>query len=404
MKKRKNWIKRHPFLFGGILLILVIFLLFVILIIFTAEGTIFSFNYEETGSNVDGKVFLDGEYFGETSGGKIDIPRFEEIPKEITFKGEFEGIAFEFLYDFPEDYLSYSKYEFLVNKVDTNVTLFFYDNLTTCPLNGEVFIGNKSLGRSNEGKFALSRKDYDLYWNTEVGIIGFSDTCFGKDIGLPLAYFWNIKDLKYYFENEETIDFIAEIDLRSPTYPQAMQGFIRPEEVQEKLNEISFKKDNYVMDNVTQIFGHTYMNYVSDLARFGKMDYWQTPSDFIKNKGGDCEDWAIYAASLLRAYDPTLNCYAALWYTHMNVICQIDKTFMIMDQEKVRVAVVLNEDLNLQDNKRNVRSWRNGYFEQFGIAPNERILLYLFNEKELIEFENGQEDFIDWVLERGEIN
>jgi hypothetical protein len=43
------------------------------------------------------------------------------------------------------------------------------------------------------------------------------------------------------------------------------------------------------------------------------------------------------------------------------------------------------------------------HFEKYGLSPDERILFYLINEEEIIEFENGQEDFIAWVLERGGI-
>ena len=48
--------------------------------------------------------------------------------------------------------------------------------------------------------------------------------------------------------------------------------------------------------------------YVSDKEQFGKVDRWQTPSEFFTNKRGDCEDIhlfiadAIYRALGLNAY------------------------------------------------------------------------------------------------------
>ena len=45
------------------------------------------------------------------------------------------------------------------------------------------------------------------------------------------------------------------------------------------------------------------------------------------------------------------------------------------------------------------------YFDKYGGIPlDERNLYSLFNDKEFIQFENGQEDFISWVLERGGIS
>ena len=35
--------------------------------------------------------------------------------------------------------------------------------------------------------------------------------------------------------------------------------------------------------------------YKSDRGRFGRLDYWQTPVEFEKNKEGDCEDSALWA-------------------------------------------------------------------------------------------------------------
>jgi len=205
--------------------------------------------------------------------------------------------------------------------------------------------------------------------------------------------------LEYYFENKELVPFLSELDPRKPLYLEAMQGFIRPEEVVKRLSEIDINKNYSQLENMEKIFDSTYMNWVSDWARFKQKEYWQTPSDFILNKGGDCEDWAIYTLSLLRAYDTNLNCYAALWSTHVNVICQLNQTFIILDQDKIRSNLVLDSEWSFQENEIQVRTWKNNYLDSFGFSGE---LFGLFNEKEFIEFENNQ-DFIDWVLEKGEI-
>lgn len=39
--------------------------------------------------------------------------------------------------------------------------------------------------------------------------------------------------------------------------------------------------------------------YMNDVVQFDRDDYWQTPEEFAKRKVGDCEDYAVYAKSLL---------------------------------------------------------------------------------------------------------
>jgi len=39
--------------------------------------------------------------------------------------------------------------------------------------------------------------------------------------------------------------------------------------------------------------------YVSDKEQFGKVDRWQTPSEFFTNKHGDCEDIHLFIADAL---------------------------------------------------------------------------------------------------------
>ena len=282
--------------------------------------------------------------------------------------------------------------------------LYFYDLKTNCSLSGTLEIGNFT-AEIIDGKYKLFEKEYQdakvASGSEDVSLVLYGTTsfCFGKNSNLPFYLYWISENILEY----DDYTFEVEFNPRSPYYPKAMQGFIRPNEVQERLSKISTNENNTDLENIEIIFGKTYMNYASDKGLFKEQDYWQTPSDFISNKQGDCEDWAIYTTSLLRAYNSSLNCYLAVWSTHVNVICQIDKHFIILDQDKIRSNLVLDEDLIFQDNQVNARSWRNNYFEKYGLSPDERILFYLINEEEIIEFENGQEDFIAWVLERGGI-
>lgn len=49
-----------------------------------------------------------------------------------------------------------------------------------------------------------------------------------------------------------------------------------------KINDINNKQNN-----------SKHVKYQKDELIFGQPDYWQTPNEFLKNKLGDCEDFAI---------------------------------------------------------------------------------------------------------------
>lgn len=63
-----------------------------------------------------------------------------------------------------------------------------------------------------------------------------------------------------------------------------------------------------------------YFDYEGDRRQFGKEDYWQSPAEIVKNKKGDCEDFALFAKQIL-----DLNGYSAyvlnLYGTKDHAIC-----------------------------------------------------------------------------------
>ncbi|NCN86247.1 hypothetical protein GW932_00270 [archaeon] len=296
-------------------------------------------------------------------------------------------------YNFLEGTNDYSQLENFVN-------ITIYDTITNCSLDGKLFVNGIFVDYVVQGTYELYEDEIINSNNIQnISILGNTNNCFGNNSNLPYYVEWDVFDLFDYMNYE----LIVDLNPRWPDNPKSMQGFVRPEEVADRYSKINIDEENTVLENLEKIFAYGYMNYVSDKNRFGEDEYWQTPSDFIRNKGGDCEDWAIYMLSLIQRYDSELDCYLAVWYTHVNVLCSINKTFIILDQEKVRKNLVLDEDISLQENQIKVRTWRNDYFETYGIRPDERVLFYLINEKEIIEFENGQEDFVEWVLRKGEI-
>jgi len=287
--------------------------------------------------------------------------------------------------------------------VEEGVNFSFYDLETGCKLSGDVYVVDKFLGEAKNGNFFLLKQDYlENFWDdTEVTIKGLTDICFEKNSGLSFVRIWVVPNLEYYFENEEVVEFETELTPRQPMYPEEMQGFVRPYEVEETVSKINFDEEESYLKDLERIFRYTYMNYMSDKGQFGEVEYWQTPKEFRRQGLGDCEDWALYAISLLRNYDSSLDCYAALWYTHMNVVCSINETFIMFDQDKVMERFSIDDDVGFQENQGKTRRWKSSYFKEYGIDADERILFYLFNEEEFIKFEDGREDFTDWVVNKG---
>lgn len=190
--------------------------------------------------------------------------------------------------------------------------------------------------------------------------------------------------------------------VRQPQTLEQMQAFVRPDEEKEELEKMYIGKDKTPQEAIDTIFNRFYMPYLEDVTLFGTSEYWQTPKERISNKGGDCEDWAISFLSLLREYNSSLNCYDAIWFTHVSVICRIDRKFLIYDQGKTSGSHIIEENKNedsaiSQQNIYEMRAWLNRYFNNYGLPPNERTLLALINDKEIISFEST-ENFVSWAV------
>jgi hypothetical protein len=285
---------------------------------------------------------------------------------------------------------------------ERTIELYFYDNKTSCQLNGEIYLEEEFIGESKNGIFILTEQEYDEKFNEDstLSISGVTDNCFGKDTNLPFAEYWIIPDLEYYFEFNEQVPFETELTPRQPRYYAEMQGFVRPEEAESYFPKIEkYFKSNDTEDNLDRIAGYS-MRYRDDSLLFRKSEYWQTPAETLKKGEGDCEDWAVATLSLIRTYNSSLKCYNALWETHISVFCYFDNKYLIYDQEGVKRGTYLNREeryLGEQENKIKLREMRNKYFDFYGIPIKERKLHAIFNEKELIIFEDD-EDFIDWAL------
>jgi len=321
-------------------------------------------------------------------------PRSKNIPK-ITITLLLALISFILIFILIR---SISNKQIITGKVITEekqLALFFFDNKSGCRINGEIYLGGIYQGNTTNGIIYLKEEDYED--KLTLSIFGRTGLCFNKDSNLPFFRSWEITNLNNFFNTEETLPFETNLNPRKPEFYEEMQDFIRPDEVQDHLNNLKRHFTNETESDLDIITKYR-TRYRTDLLLFNQRDYWQYPSETLDLGHGDCEDWATTALSLIKAYDPYLKCYNVLWHTHISVFCYIDNTYVIYDQDETKHKTTLNDILPDFQNKAKLRSMRNNYFNNFNIKPNERKIYAVFNEQELITF-NEDEDFIQWMYD-----
>jgi len=291
-------------------------------------------------------------------------------------------------------------------KIETpkKVALFFYESKINCSLDGKIYVDDTLLGETKEGYFILTEEDYleKFRVDSRLSIMGITGSCFKENSNLPFTEYYEPYDFQYLFDNNENLTFELSLDPRNPRYYSEIQGFIRPQETESYLNTLRGDFKNDTEEDLDRIVRYMRLSYISDNALFKKQEYWQTPAETLRRRMGDCEDWATATLSLMRQYDKSIRCYNTLWQTHVSVFCYFKNQFIIYDQDKVKFKTTLdtknfNTDIVQQENKVEIRSMRNRYFEEYGISPDERKLNAVFNEEELVVFEED-EDFVNWAL------
>ena len=78
--------------------------------------------------------------------------------------------------------------------------------------------------------------------------------------------------------------------------------------------------------------------FVEDDKLFGRTDYWQSPEELWSRKASDCEDYALFAQSILRKNGieaEVLSIYGTEGYAHTIVIFKEDGLFRILNQAKL---------------------------------------------------------------------
>ena len=169
-------------------------------------------------------------------------------------------------------------------KPEKVIGFYFYDNSTQCSLNGEVYNDDESLGKSENGILILKERDYKdkFIINSTLSIRGLTDNCFIKDKNLPFEFSWVLYDkegLQEYFDNNATVSLDAALDLREPSTPYTIKGFVRPNETKDFLNKMPLSNESSQFENIKLISNYlnSRFNYVDDYDYFKKSEYFEPP-------------------------------------------------------------------------------------------------------------------------------
>jgi len=297
---------------------------------------------------------------------------------------------------------------YVIKAPKKQVSFYFYDKQTNCPLNGYVFEGDELVGKSYDGYFNLTYENYQENFqnNENISIFGKMGSCFGKNEGLYFDKYWqNIKIEKYYFNGESLFNFEAGIDSNNPSKREFI-GFVQPEKVKAEINKIELKGSK--LGDLSAINQHLneIVNYKRDWGFNKETNYWQTPTETLERKEGDCEDFSVALLSLFFAYDSSLNCYNIIFSSHVTTFCYVENYYIYYDQGKTEVKKQI--DRNSINAIEQLKELKKDYLENYGIDiknENETKAYYAFNDNSYTEF-NSEDEFVNWQysLKNEEVN
>lgn len=285
---------------------------------------------------------------------------------------------------------------YLIKEQERQVQFYFYDEFTNCSLEGYVFSGEKLIGKSINGYFNLTYENHkDNFQNKkEISLFGKLRNCFNENSDLFFDKYWESFEIQnYYFSGDSVFNFKTTISPHNPTKRELI-GFVNPSKVKSELSKVNLKGD--ILDDLSEI--NQYLNnkiiYVKDWDFNRETNYWQTPSETLEVKQGDCEDYSTALLSLFLAYNSSLNCYNLVFSSHVTTFCHVNNYYIYYDQEKTELKKQINK-INTEETKSQLEKLKQDYFEHYGIIANESKAHYAFNDNQYIEFGN-EDDFINW--------
>lgn len=289
-------------------------------------------------------------------------------------------------------------------KHETNLYFQFIENSTHCRIDGEVFINNISIGKTEGGILRVNFSTFASsgYFgnNNDICITGELMKCAKIPDGWRVERCWLLNITSNYFDvyDSSSIPFFTIVNIHRPQSYYEATNFVRPDDMK---NFISYEQDIGFFSNETMadleklwmyVDSHVSYRYDSDTSGF---DYWKLPAETFKDQWGDCEDWSNLFVSLARAYSKSLKCYSIGLPRHLSSFCKIRDMNTIVygffDQN-----IKIKGFFSSGDEDRKIRQTLDSYFSEFEFDPNEKRIISAFNEEGYFSFKNNDE-FIVWA-------
>jgi hypothetical protein len=267
------------------------------------------------------------------------------------------------------------------------INLSFKDNITGCYLNGEVFLNNVSVENTSSGKIILNKSLFSQNVN-DVYIDGRLDYCFGNysDWVYDTGH-WTINS--YDIVSKSNFLLVDNIKPREGGGKLAL-NYITPDAVK---GVIASKN----LDGIWNYFLNGFV-WENPIEQFGEYR-WQLPTEFLKNKKGDCIDWSVAFVSLVLSNNDSIPCFVAEillnesegYSGHAGSLCINGNDIYIYDQWYTRKAWV-KEGIETQ-----LEQWCKG-IEVYGRINNMKSCTFfeVFNNKFYKTF-NSNKEFADWL-------
>lgn len=279
----------------------------------------------------------------------------------------------------------------------------FVENITGCPMDGNVIINNINTGISYSGVMNLNYQKLSAADKGSKNEICIDAVLNCKEMkGWKTKRCWEISlginNINDY--NGEEVIFSPNISIHRPLVYTEMENFVSPSSVSyfiDHQSSIGFFS-NDVPGDVDKIWNYmsNHFSYRYDSDTTG-MDYWKSPNETLLQEWGDCEDFSNLFISLARAYNNSLKCYSILLPDHLGTFCKIPSfnsdSYGFYDNMNAPIKTFV---LSGGNGTAKLNEAMITYFVQYGIDEENHKITAAFDEKSYYTFETNDE-FVNWA-------
>lgn len=176
--------------------------------------------------------------------------------------------------------------------------------------------------------------------------------------------------------------------------PSEMIRLIRPEETEHMLGTIFLQgKPHEDLKSIGTYLGTKRKPQVHRLMNYNR---WLAPSETLKSPQIDPEDFSVLMLSLLKEYDPSLECYNVGVSGFITTYCKLDDIHYILGYEE-NLKSWGDAQYEIKDRKIRLSANLIDHLSRCNVVMDYDKEIFVFNEKEFIQFSTFDE-FLEWAI------